>query len=629
MSQTTPHDIQTACARLMTMFESALALEEKRRLGPDGAIRVPLVSYMLAQMRMRVCPALSPNWLECDPVHIALLGGTNSGKSTVVNLCLGRAAAGMHVTARFSQYPEAYRPASLGEQWLEAYPSRFAGYARYRDAHPPRQSDHDLATYGYRPMLAILDPACLPATPLTLPATPRAVFWDAPDFSTEAAQTYLSAVLDVVALADVVIMTVTDESYADDRGTALLRLVSDAGVQLHVVANKIANNDELLADMKGRIDENWRGQGPRLPAEQWHVLPLVPGDTPEQRLSNLLVGPEAVALREAMAREAARGTALKRQTLAGAVDFLERHLEAVLRLLLAEVDVASAWEHTVTRTVRTECLERYRSEYLHGQHYGEFNRTLVQVLELLEVPWIGPIVKRLSDVVRLPFRLARRLLMSLTGASTGTAKRLPEQEVLVALFERCQAALKSEAQVLVHTTTHPAWAEVVRGLDSHAWYTQMLGRFELAYAVYRQDVEAEVQRRAAAIYGAIAQRPWLLNVLRGTNLAVDAAAVVLVVKSGGLDWSDAVVGPIVAGLRHTLLEAGLETYLTRQQELLRQRQFEAMEKLVAAHLVQPVCDLFVQEVRMPEIEILRQDFAAVKAAALRIVRQEGVCRTPS
>ena len=98
----------------------------------------------------------------------------------------------------------------------------------------------------------------------------------------------------------------------------------------------------------------------------------------------------------------------------------------------------------------------------------------------------------------------------------------------------------------------------MRGLDSHAWRTQMLKHFETAYAAYRQDIAVEVQRRATAISQTIAQRPWLLNLLRGANLVVDTAAIVLVLKSGRLDWSDAVVGPLIASLRRILVEAGLE-----------------------------------------------------------------------
>src|SRR4051812_46062610 len=108
-----------ACDRLVAIVERSLAMEKKCRAISDAAIRVPLIRYALALLRMRVRPALEPGWLEDDPVHVAMFGGTNSGKSTVLNVLLGRAAAGMSFRARFSQHPVAFRPASMGNPFLD------------------------------------------------------------------------------------------------------------------------------------------------------------------------------------------------------------------------------------------------------------------------------------------------------------------------------------------------------------------------------------------------------------------------------------------------------------------------------------------------------------------------------
>jgi hypothetical protein len=613
------HDnAEVACDRLMTLFEYALAVDEQRRPEADDSIREPLIRYVIALLRMRVRPALRPGWLTADPVHIAFFGGTNSGKSTVVNVCLGRVAAGMHVTARFSQHPVAYRPEALGDRWLDDYPSRFTGYTRYRDTLPPRQADLDLATTGYRPALAVRDPARALDNPITLAATTYAIFWDVPDFSTEAAQAYLGAVLDVVALADVVVLVVTDESYADHRGGVLLRLVSEAGAYLHIVANKLPDSRALQEDITTKIETNWRGATPHLPVEQWHFLPHVPGETPTARLINLLARHEATALREAIGRTAERPAVLKRQVLHQTLDFCQRRLEEVLQVLTAEVEVAATWERIVTRLTDTECVERYRSNYLHDQRYSEFNQTLLQVMALLEVPGIGPVVRRLREMVRLPWRFVMGWLKQGWGYLPASAgNRLPEAEVLMALVESALAAIKAEAQALAHTAPHPAWDELARGLEDHGWSTQVLKEFEEAYNLYRHTIDAEVQRCAAAIYDMIAQRPRLLNVLRGTNLAMDAATLVLVVKSGGLDWSDAVVGPLVAGLRRGLIEAGFEQYLSTQAALLKRKQGEAVAALVTTHLVRPVCNLLRGTVQREDIDAARGDFAHVQAVVLQ------------
>jgi hypothetical protein len=610
-----------ACDRLIATLEQALRDEHREAGAREDKLQEPIGPYVIAQLRMRIRPALLPGWLARDPVHLTLFGGTNSGKSTVLNLLLGRAAAGMHATARFSQHPEAYRPDALGDQWLIASPSRFAGYQYHRNRHPPRQSDDELAHDGYRPAFAVLDPAHLGVPALAHPAA-AAVFWDAPDFSTEEAQTYIGAVLDVIALADVAVMTVTEESYADHRGILLFRMVRDSGVTLHVVANKLAESPELLSDITHKLHANWPDAAANLSLAALHRLPLVEGSTPEERLGNLLATPEAIALRQAMAHEVARGPQLKRQALAGAIDFMQNRLEEVLRPLVTEVEMATAWEHLVERLTRDEILQRYQREYLDGEWYGEFNQALVRLMDLLELPGIGPLLRLLSSVVRTPFRLAAGVLRRLFGPGKAPSSRLPEQEVLDQLMQSWLATLRSEAQSLASAAAHPTWADVVRLLEKPEFSQQLTRSFESAYGAYRQAIDTEIKRHAEDIYHAIEQRPWLLNTLRGTNLAVDTATIVLVIKSGGLNWSDAVVGPVVAGLRHTLLEAGLDKYLQAQQGLLKRQQFEAMQAMVERHLSQPARDLFRGMARAEELEAARRDFELVRDMALRVVRED-------
>src|SRR5690348_14852089 len=72
-----PDDPPAACDRLALIFERASALEEEGRLATDDTVHAPVVPFAIAQLRMRVLPALSPHWAS-GPVHVVLLGGTNS-----------------------------------------------------------------------------------------------------------------------------------------------------------------------------------------------------------------------------------------------------------------------------------------------------------------------------------------------------------------------------------------------------------------------------------------------------------------------------------------------------------------------------------------------------------------------
>lgn len=244
-----------ACDRLRVLFDRAQAVESRRRRAPDADLAEPLLPFARALLSMRVRPALEDGWLDKDPLHAAVFGGTNTGKSTAINVLLGRAACGMRVTARFSQHPEAFRPLHLGNAWCEAFPTRFQGYRRYDGEHPPRQDDQEIRRDGWRRAFAIHDPEETAPRALAESIAPEAVLWDAPDFSTEEAQSWLDGVLESVALAEVVLLVVTNESYADDRGVTLLKMVAGTGCALHVIGNKTGGDRELFADLSTKLTE--------------------------------------------------------------------------------------------------------------------------------------------------------------------------------------------------------------------------------------------------------------------------------------------------------------------------------------------------------------------------------------
>jgi hypothetical protein len=603
------NDPIAACGRLASIFERAVALEEVGRLATDDSVHAPIVPFVIAQLRMRVIPALSPQWAN-DPVHVVLFGGTNSGKSTVLNILLGRDAAAMAVRARFSQHPEAYRSETLGDGWLEAFPSRFLGYAHYRNERPPRQSDDELRASGYQPRLAIFNLNGVPGD-LPLGAT-AAVLWDGPDYSTEEAQTYMATVLDLAALADLIVVTVTDESYADARGHALLRMLSDSGVALHVAANKLPESPALLDDITTTLAASGRVQGPI------HRLPAVSGATPSERLRSLRGTPESSAFREAIALETAQGLALKVQGVRGALALIERHWQSVLQPLEEELTLAGRWAGVVDRITRERVLEPYRREYLDGARFGEFNRTLVAVLQLLQVPFIGPLVELLGKVVRAPFRLAIAVFRRLSGQRGRASGPPPEHEVLTETVDNWLVALKAEAQALASEAPNPAWLELVGRLDGGDFRARIMGQFDEAFARYRKDIDEVIRQRAARIYEKLREDPRRLNVLRGANLLGNAATVAIVVKSGGFDWSDAVAGPVVAGFWQSLLEWGLGRHLETHRAGLKQDQFRALENLAEANLSRPAADLFRGAVTADELTAARNDFTLVTQAVTRV-----------
>ena len=557
-----------------------------------------------------------------------MFGGTNSGKSTVLNILLGGRAAGMSYRARFSQHLVAFRPAAMGDRFLSAFPSRFAGYERYVDQAPPKQEGHDLRTAGYRPTLAVCDPSRLTAHPLAGGVAGEAVFWDIPDFSTEEAVAYMGAVLDTVALADLVLMVVTKENYADHRGTLLRSMIAASGVTIRIVANKMEDGSGLLGDIADRVGGS--DQAHPISPTRIHLLPHIAGEGKDDRLARLIKSNEANALRDAVRQDLDTGIAIKQRAQVAAIEFLEQKFPEILKPLNAEVAVAAHWATIVERTTRNEFLDRYRSEYLDGAKYGDFSLTLVKLMTLLEVPKIGPVLSAISGGLRM---VSQRLVASVTrvalhafGRSREAPKRLPEEEVVSTAFERWRGALANEAQVQAQKADHPAWDRIATEMASFPFINQMAARFGASYVEFRDRMDVLITERARSLYEVIERDPRLLFTLRGVKLTIDVGSTAWVVSSGGIDFMDAVIGPLVATVQRLILEYGLERFVDSQKDKLKQEQFEMFRVIIQKDMVAPVLDLFRGEVHPEDLAQARADFAEVKAVALAVAGVEGATR---
>jgi hypothetical protein len=605
-----------ACRTLSAALTKAAALEAARRPAGDDTVHVPVVKFVDAQVRMRFAPALADGWPGNDPVHIVLFGGTNSGKSTVLNLLLGRPIAGMNAIPRFSQHPEGFNR-DVSADWFDRFPTRWEGYARYVNQHPPRQTDAELRA-GYKPAVSLVNPDLSVVGGVTLPealapvAAPDAVLWDCPDFSTVQARAYMGTVIDAAAMADVIVVTVTTESYLDDRGGQLLTLLVDSGAVVHVVANKVSGDPQLLADIRAGVGTNSRGN--KLEPAGVHPLPMVTADSAQQRLAMLLQSPQGNEVRRAVRAEADRGTLLKRRALLASLDFVERRLTEVLLPLDREADVGRHWQAAVDRHSQSVILDRYASDYINSARYGEFNRTLGRLMELVEVPIISDIMKGITRVLRTPYTWVKRRL----GLEESPKKRPPEEEVLTELVDKWISTLRGEAQQRQEKSPHPGWAGIIGQLDSAAFRDRIFTEgFAAGYADYRHRLEQEERQRAEAMYKKLAERPVLLNSLRTMLAGADALALFLAIKTlGGIDWSDLVVGPVMLKVRRWFTEKGLGAFLEAQKAALEQWQRSAVSTLVYDTLAAPARGLFKSDVSAQDVEAARGAFRTIKATLM-------------
>lgn len=627
----------TACQRLMDLLETARKLEALEQSRFDDKVRLPITEFVAAQFRMRIQPALAPDWPQNDPVHLALCGGTNSGKSTILNVLIGHPLASMSPTARHSQHPEAYQAAGWSLDWCDRYPGRFeaAGYVRYRNQHPPRQTDADLEHHGYRPAYAVHDvapPDPNEATRLgpNLFDSPHGVVcWDAPDISTEQARYYMSAVVDTLALADLILFAVTKESYADDRGLSFLKMLTHAGLPVLAVANKLPTardeREEILPDIRAKLEAHRREPSGARRLDWFLVMPTASGDDVGSRFQRLCDEPAVHHLKRVARDLAAEGTRLKKENLDRVFHYVSTAIHPALEPLRSQVREVDRWRSDLESLTQTHLLRRYREEHLNGERYEAFDRTMIRVLELIQVPFVGRWLSKISGLLRKPADLLLHQIKTrswTTRTPSGDLSREPEHVVLERLLEIWFNEVRGLAQAKADDPQNGCrigWNQVARGLDSAEFLERLRNSFPIAYQAYREDLIREEETRATRIHEAIASKPNLLRSLKYGQLATQISAVAMVIVSGGFNVSDLVVAPLVATLLNVLVEGGVGAFVEAEKAKLRDWQAARIEAIAREGLVNPALSLFPAAVESDRLDTVADDLALIGQAVRRII----------
>src|SRR5438128_6304402 len=87
-------------------------LEDHCRRQPDLAVHSGQRRLAAALVRNAIGPYLDGQ--PAMPLHVAVVGGAGSGKSTIANFLIGAAAAEANPQAGFTRHPVAYLPGADG-----------------------------------------------------------------------------------------------------------------------------------------------------------------------------------------------------------------------------------------------------------------------------------------------------------------------------------------------------------------------------------------------------------------------------------------------------------------------------------------------------------------------------------
>jgi len=255
-----------------------------------------------------------------------------------------------------------------------------------------------------------------------------------------------------------------------------------------------------------------------------------------------------------------------------AEELVKTHRASWFAPLLDEQNAQQTW-HTRIDEETTLALDTYEQEYLNREDgYDTFNRTLAELLNLLEIPGIASTLIKTRQVITWP---ARKLLS--VGKSTWSSKvssevKTPddlEADILQRIYHDVFVALQSN---VIDQEESAFWRALNRGLRDEKQRINF--NYNAAFERAREEFEPEIELAAKKLYEQLQSQPALLNTLRAARATADAAAVALAVKSGGLAPADLVLAPAMLSVTTLLTESALGRYLDTVKEDLKRRQKE-------------------------------------------------------
>lgn len=532
-------------------------------------------------------------------LQVAIIGPTQSGKSTLVNLLLDTEVASISALAGFTVHAQGYA-AGYREDELQLLTPMMDPLQRVpADA----LNASELDTY----VLEAIAPG--PAALLD-----KAVAWDTPDFDSIDAGTYKRAVMNTVAIADIVVLMVSKDKYGDKSVWDMLQLIHPLALPLLVCINKLDPQDEqaVLQAFSSRYAQQFDTSVPPV-----ILLPFVARNTPGQRVS--LPEERLQQLRTALRQAETRVN--RAAAMRASQSFIEQHRQQWLAPLAQEQRAAQAWQALIDAAM-TEAEEQYSRDYLNNpDKYDTFNRALAELLTLLEIPGLAPMLSRTRQLVTWPARkllgMGRDAVDRHNGTSSSSApvdqEALTLQRILDSTLVSLQGALLDQGGPQSQLDGQQSfWTALSREFRQRE--SSIRDRFLTSSAQIRKEFEPQIEAAAQRLYEQLQSQPTLLNSLRAARATADAAGVALAVKSGGLAPTDLVLAPAMLSVTTLLTESALGKYLDAIKAELRERQRQHIHSgLLQAVLAQELIQLSAS---LPSDELYGQQLEPALLAEL-------------
>jgi GTPase SAR1 family protein len=488
------------------------------------------------------------------PLQIAVLGPTQAGKSSVINWLLDRDLAEVSPLAGFTVHPQGFAVdvKSTELDWIGGY---FRQYRRCR---------RDELPIGRYDCFLLEETGPLERrSPLQ-----GAVLWDTPDFDSVDAEAYKQAVLRVAALADVVLLILSKDKYADLSVWELANLLAPLGQPTLICLNKI--DPPSFPRLADSLREKWRSTREDPPPA---IVPIPYVETADG-LAGL--GKERDALLSEL--DHARRAVNRKRHAGYARRLLAAHWPGWVEPVKAEHEFQAEWQSLVDEAVR-DSLKLYQRDYLdHPHHYETFQRALAELLTLLEIPGLGGALLTARRIVTWPLRQLVKLGQTVGGQGRGPA----DGTEAAILRQAAEHLLVRLGEILLRrrddgATEQHWWGELASLFRGDK--PVLIQRFEAAVETYLRGFQPEIETTANRLYDHLRDHPAVLNGLRATRATTDAAALAMALHTGGIGVQDFIIAPAMLSLTSMLTEGALGRYMDKASADLKRKQMAAVEKL--------------------------------------------------
>jgi GTPase SAR1 family protein len=528
-------------------YQSALAqLDNKIPQYFEYQTRIEQLLYAEAFLRKGQLINDFPNF----PLQIAVIGPTQAGKSSIVNLLLNNDLAGVSPLAGYTVHAQGFcHQVSLDDlNGMQHY------FGRFQCLDLTKLSRNRFDSYAIEISLVKSN------------TLPNCVIWDTPDFDSIDSNDYREGLIRTLALADMVVLVVSKEKYADQSVWEVMKTIEALGQPTLVCLNKLAEGSEKL--VLDSLLQKWQ-QSRRDPLP--HVVSML--------FQKPVAKPLWVKAQQQLLFEIAGQVNRKKHGIQQQ-QFLSRYWQNWLEPVFAEHRAQEHWQALVDQAL-AQAVTDYRRDFLeHPHHYHTFQAALLNLLKLLEIPGLAKIMSKTRRAMTWPVR-------KLVGWGQGDFKAAPDKEVTV--------LNQIGNHVLLHLADQLMEKAELESANSKWWRDtavllrqkkpELLQDFQAAVVCYHVSFEQAIDAAAHRLYYKLKEQPILLNSLRATRFSTDAGAILLAIQTGGIGVHDFVITPLMLTVTSLLAESAIGGYMQRVEAELKQHQLQTVKtQLFQAHL---------------------------------------------